>query len=53
MSNKTNLTRNDLLNYFIDVLGYSEAELSGETFGDLLAKLNDAQLSECFYFNKI
>ena len=52
--NKTpNLTRADLEQYYIDVLGYSLDDLHFMTFGDLVANLNDAQLSECLEYNNI
>jgi hypothetical protein len=53
MSNKQNLTREDLITYYIDALGYSAEDIANETFGDLLALLNNAQLSECLQYNNI
>ena len=51
MSNNKNLTRADLEQYYIDVLGYSLNDLHFLTFGDLIAGLNDAQLMDCLQYN--
>jgi hypothetical protein len=51
--NTPNLTKEDLIQYYVDVLGYSQDDLKQSTFGDLLALLNNAQLSDCLQYNNI
>ena len=51
MPNNKNLTRADLIQYYIDVLGYSEEDLKNTTFGELAGDLNDAQLMDCLQYN--
>lgn len=50
---KPTLTLENVRQYYIDVLGYSEEDLQGEGFGDLVGALNEAQLSDCVRYNKI
>lgn len=51
--NTPNLTKEDLIQYYVDVLGYSQDDLKQSTFGELVGDLSDAQLSECLQYNNI
>ena len=53
MPNNKNLTREHIINYLVDCVGYSLDDINHLTFGSLLALLNNAQLSECLQYNNL
>lgn len=50
---KPTLNLGNVRQYYIDVLGYSDEDLQGSSFGELVGALNEAQLSDCVRYNNI
>jgi hypothetical protein len=48
---KNDLTKDDILNYLIDCIGYCPDDLLNQSLADMVANLSNAQLSDCLQYN--